>query len=789
MNAFLCKKRLLTAIAGLFFSYSSICQSNAGKITGRVVNADGLPAENLNIELKKAHRITNTDGNGRFVLSHLGALHDTLVISSVDLHSFIIPIDLTNAQTLDLGDIRLTYNIKELQNVEIKGRALRSYKSDYSFLATKTEAPVKDIPQSISTITKELIRDKMEFTKKDALDAAAGVTHYSGYDEYTIRGFRAENAGNINGLRGYNSTYTSSMLVNIERIEVIKGPVASLYGNGDPGGTINMVTKKPLDQQAYSIDLYGGSYNHFRAQGDMTGPLNTGKTLLYRFNAGYDNSRSFRDQSFNKAYQLAPSFSFIPNTRLKINVDFSLSHVSTVLDRGQPGLQDDPNLKSTPLNLTLSQPGDYLKETDLALIATASYKLGKNLSFNAGYLHYNTRQHVANHGFDDYITDDSVYLNFTKWKYNTTTNTLSDYFTYQTRTGRLDHKILLGYDFIRSRVDIDQSFYEQPDQFGDNSGIVGTFSLKGPIYLPRPVDQYEPSDKDNDETEVDGDVYYTHGVYVQDFISFHRWKFLAGLRQEFYRGSGDDGDEGIRQNILTWRAGVVYSLTPTISLYGSYNTGFDPFEASGTLQTFNEPLKPIRSSLAEIGAKTNLPGNKLSASIAVYRLLVQNVAVNANDISNPDLFVQQGQNRSIGGEFELNGNILPNLSVSLAYAYCKATITKSKISDDIGRTVENAPRNLSTSWINYSLNKGALKGLGISLGHVYAGQRNTLDEQTVLPAYFILNSSIHYQWKKFTVGVLVNNLTDRQYWIAAYNNVAKWPGAPRNMMANVGYRF
>src|ERR1700744_5446020 len=181
-----------------------------------------------------------------------------------------------------------------LQKGEITGSKSSSYKSNYSFFGNKTQTAILDIPQSISTVTKELIHDKMEFTLKDVADDVAGVNQESGYDEYTIRGFRAENARDINGLRGYNTTYTSPLLVNIERVEIIKGPTATLYGNCDPGGTINLVTKRPLADNAESVDVYAGSWNHFRAQADVTGPLNDQKTILYRFNIGYDKTNSFQ---------------------------------------------------------------------------------------------------------------------------------------------------------------------------------------------------------------------------------------------------------------------------------------------------------------------------------------------------------------------------------------------------------------------------------------------------------------------------------------------------------------
>ena len=272
---------------------------------------------------------------------NLPELQDTLMISSAESKTYMRPVSILQNETANLGEIHLTFNIGQLQDVEVRGRISHSYKSDYSFLGTKTQTALIDIPQSISTITKELIKDKMEFTLKDAADEAAGVNNYSGYDDYSIRGFKAENATLINGLRGYNTTYTSAMLVNVERIEVVKGPSATLYGNCDPGGTINLVTKKPLAQNEGEVSIGGGTWDHYRAQGDVTGPLNTNKTLLYRFNAGYDKTNSFRNQYFAKSYELAPSVSFIPNERIQLNVDFSLSHINTILDRGQPGFQND----------------------------------------------------------------------------------------------------------------------------------------------------------------------------------------------------------------------------------------------------------------------------------------------------------------------------------------------------------------------------------------------------------------------------------------------------------------
>ena len=769
---------------------SIFSQKSGGSISGSIITVNGEPVSGATITLQKLGKISITDTKGSFSLQHLPGLADSLIISYVGSNLYKQSVSLNKNESLNIGTIRLTYNIAQLQTVEMRGRLSQSYKSDYSFFGNKTETPIKDIPQSISTVTKELIHDKMEFSLKDAMDEVAGVNQYSGFDEYTIRGFRAENSRDINGLRGYNTTYTSAMLVNIERVEVIKGPTATLYGNCDPGGTINLVTKKPLEKTESEIDIYGGTWDHFRAQGDVTGSLNKSKTLLYRFNAGYDQTNSFINEQHAKSYETAPSLTYIPNDRLQINLDFSISHINTVLNWGQPGYENDPNLKATPISFSMSQQGDYLKETDIASIVTLSYKINKHLSFNSGYLHYSTSQDVANHGLQNYITPDSVNMYYTTWTYPTTTNTISNYFNYKFNTGAASHELILGYDFIKSTVSLNQQYYELPDQFGVGSGTVATFSLKNPQYINRPVSTYQLSTYDNDGTDVDDNIYHTQGAYVQDQISWNKWKFLVSLREEFYKGD-DVGDSAsdLAETVFLPRVGIVYAVTPNISAYATYNKGFDAFEASTSTQVFNQPFKPQISYVLEAGAKGNFFNDKLAASLAIYQLTLLNVAVSANDISNPNLYVQQGQNQSKGIEAEATGYILPNLSVNLSYAYCVAKVTVSDVQSQVGTPVENAPRNTSGSWIKYIFTKGAVKGLGIYVGHSAVGTRTTLDSTINLPSYVILSGGVNYKYKHFIIALNVNNITNEVYWMGAYNNVNKWPGAPRNFMINLGYKF
>ncbi len=761
-------------------------------ITGRIFSQNNIPAY-VTVQLKRQKKITETDNDGYFKLANVEPIEDTLVITSAESQTKLIGVNPLPGETRDLGNIALSFNVTQLQDIEVKGRTTHSYKSDYSFLGTKTESASIDIPQSISSITKELIQDRMDFTLKDVANEAAGVNNYSGYDDYSIRGFKAENARLINGLRGYNTTYTSAMLVNVERVEVVKGPSATLYGNCDPGGTINLVTKKPLPTQQTEINIGGGTWDHYRVSGDVTGPLNSNKTFLYRLNAGYDKTNSFRNQYFAKSYEAAPSLSFVPNDKIQLNVDFSLSNINTKLDRGQPGFQNSYSLQSTPVSLIASQPGDYLHETDYATNVLFSYKLNEHINFNSGYLNYITQQNVAEHGVQSYTTADSVNLYFSKWDYHTVTNTISNYFTFRFNTGKFTHQLLAGYDYIRSKVELDQEYYEDRNLFSEGSGIAATFSLKNPTYIARPVNKYSVSDYESDATDVDATVYHTHGIYLQEQISVHKWKLLLGLREEMYRAGDDEADstenDDDEENVFLPRVGLVYELKPNASLYASYNKGFDPFEASTSTQLFDAPFKPITSESFEAGAKANFFHNKASASIALYQLTLHNVAVNANNIANPDLYIQQGEDRSRGIETEINGNILTNLSVATSYSYCVAKVIKSKIASQEGMLVENAPKNESSSWIKYTFISGSLKNFSIAAGHSQVSRRNTLEQGLTLPGYIILNAGLRYAYKKFDIALNLNNIMNKTYWIGAYNNVNKWPGASRNFMMTAGYKF
>ncbi|RTL59456.1 MAG: TonB-dependent receptor [Sphingobacteriales bacterium] len=782
-------RRFRYLIYGLMFSNWIAAQSVTGLLKGKVILADGNPAV-ITLTLQVRRLAVVTDNKGFFSMELAGLEPDTLLIHTAESRWVRVPIAPDGRHLIDLGIIRLDMNITQLQDIEIIGRRTHSYKSDYSYLGTKFQSDMLGIPQSISSITKELIQDKMQLSLKEAAEDAAGVNAYSGFEEYSIRGFKAENAHLINGLRGYNSKYTSPMLVNIERIEVVKGPSATLYGNCDPGGTINLITKKPLDKTEGTFSVGGGSWNHFRSQVDVTGPLVKNKKWLYRINAGYDDTKSYRSRLFAKSYEVAPSLSFIPNEHFKLNVDYSVSHIKTVLDRGQPGFDNDFNLNATPISLMMNQANDELKETVRAMNMLLTYRPQKRFSFNSGFLHYVIKQDNEEHGIHSYITPDSVNLYFTKWSYHTITNTFTNYFTFRFNTGKPDHHLVGGYDITRSKVELQQEYYERADLFGIDRGVATTLSLKNPRYPVLDKSRYTGSDYDSDYSDVEPTRYTTQGIYLQDQIHWNKLQFLLGLKEEIYEADEKKSTaKDDKEYVFLPRIGIVYQPRANYSLYATWNNGFDPFEASASTQVFRDPFKPVTSEVLETGIKANLFKNKLTASLSVYRLTLHHVAVNANDIANPDLFIQQGVARSAGVEAEANGKLLPDLSIAVSYAFCNAKLVEAIDPSQSGKPLENAPKHSSNTWMKYTFSKGPLKGFSISAGHTQVSSRNTLTAGLRLPGYLLLHVGIQFTRKKFTLSVILNNLTDKTYWLSAYNNVSKWPGAPRNVMTGLTFRF
>lgn len=765
----------------------------AQQIEGYVKNASGSPVAFANVILKGTSKGATTDEAGYYRIENMAPGKCLVQVSAIGFSSQNKEIETVTGQQLTL-DFQLTENFTELQAVEFMGRKETSYKSDYSFAATKTQTAIKDIPQTISTVTKELITDQQSYRLKDVVKSVAGINQFSVYDDITIRGFRnsGSNGRLLNGLRTNNNFWQSPLLINIERVEVIKGPASAMFSNTNPGGTINMVTKKPLEEEHIGLNFTVGSWNTLRTTVDFTGPLTDDKKVLYRLNLGYENSESFRDYTPAKTMVVAPTVTFIPTENTRFNIDLVYTQNNGVLDRGRPVRKGEQDLLATPFNLTLTQPGDFLNLNDLSLSFSLNQKITKNISFNSSYMKYRHGQALQEHRIQSYINPDSIELRFSDRFVKAYFDNVTNYLTGKFITGQLDHQVLVGYDYIY----YDNEFIEQ-NAVGAAGGLEN-FSLKNPKNFKRPVANYilRPASYNR------RNFYSTHGLYVQEQVSFGKFKALLGLRQEYYRIPKEDTNikkfnKEDLQSYLLPRVGLIYSVLPNINIYGNYSEGYEPQGATSNLNpNAGGPFDPLIGKLMEVGAKGEFFGRGLFAGLSVYEITQNNILVSANNPAQPELLEQRGQERARGVEFETAGQLLPNLSVNVTYAYNDAQITESNNELLIGLEKENAPLHNSSSWVKYTFNKGKLAGLGVAIGHSQNSVRRTFatypNEPTrylMLPTYVVFNSAIFHSVDKFRLAININNLTDEKWFAGGYNFERNFPGAPRNYLLSFGYTF
>lgn len=787
-----------------------LCSSNnaaaqQGSVTGTVNDRQsGELLTGINVGVEGTRKGGSTDEDGQFQIKEMAAGNYTLVFSAVGYAEKKIDVRIREGQQTVL-EVILEPGLLELQEVEIIGRSDQSYKNDYSFAATKTATLTKNIPQAISVVTKELLVDQQAYRLSETAKNISGMNQFSGYNDLVMRGFRSGSGNDrlLNGLRGGFGFWNQPLTPHLERVEVIKGPASALFANTNPGGTVNMVTKKPLEINKQSLGFTTGSFNTYRATADFTGPMNEERSLLYRLNLGYEDAGSFRTLQFNDTHLIAPSISFIPSAKTRVNVDMVYSHNKTRLDRGQPIFNQSDDLTSTPVEFSLSQPSDYMDLTDFYVTASLNHEFSENLSLNVSYLKFKYNEDLEEHRTSNaFLPGDSTMLQmgYIRRQQEQHTNSLSTYLVSKLRTGAVQHKMLLGFDYIQIDDNRTQIGARGDDFFiadGDTTegGGVANFDLENPTYtIERNPETYtanwisQPWQKDPTRT-------YTYGVYLQNQMEIgDRLQVLLGLRQEFYtnRLNSEDGFEYIDQNKLLPRAGVVYSISDQVNAYGTYTEGFEPQDAV-TLQDpeiYGGPFDPLTSRMVEGGFKTELFNKRLLASLALYQITQNNILVSANTPGNPNLLEQRGQERSRGFEIDMSGSLTRYLALNANYAFNVAEITESDDESIIGRIKENAPRHQGGLWVKYTFSEeGALSGIGLSAGTNFVAGRNTFERSLQLPGYTVFDAAVHYTVNRFKIAVNVNNVFDKTYWEGGYNYGRIYPGEPRHFLANISYSF
>lgn len=794
-------------------------------IKGRIVNADNQPLAFVTIQAGKAGTQTNEQGDYTLTITHPGKLN--IQFSSVGFETANRSVSLQEGETRIIN-ITLNPSGETLQNVEIIGRKETGYKNSNSFIGTKTATPLKDVPQAITYVTKELMTDQQAMRVGEIVKNMSGVNQYTFYDDITIRGFRVSGGQTatqlVNGMRTITGFWKQSITNYLERVEVLKGPSSALYGNASPGGTLNRVTKKPLTENRQTLSFSTGSFNTLRAFADFTGPMNESKTLLYRLNIGYENAQSFRDLQFDKNIIVAPSISFLPTPKTRINFDLVVNQSNSRLDRGQP-VFGNGSIYTVPTSRALSMVNDYLNETNLMITTALNHKFTENFQFNIGYLKTGWEEDLLEHrSANTYAKDSSgniiptlVEMQVFNRKRKMYADNLSAYFTWNIATGRLNHKLVFGYDYAQAKTpwgasQLGASGYRNNTNTGAsayNPAQPSRFLYETVNGIKRPVPNvphfdltatspYQIMDMSKyfyTKAAFDPTFYNVNGIYLQDQLQFGKFQALLGLRWDQYRDKINylkSTEQTVTQDAFIPRIGLVYSATKAINVYATWAKGYSP-QTAASLSNPNAggPFDPQYSELIEAGTKSEWFNQRLAVTASVYRIRLQNVLYNAGVAGQPDLLRQVGEVTAKGAEFEASGSITPNWNLIVTYSYNDAAISKSLKQEEIGVAQPNAPKHQGSFWTKYSIRGGKFDGIGFGFGGNFVTKRNTditKLEQT-LPSYALLNAALYYRVNKFQVQFNLNNVLNKTHWVGGYDYLRLFPGAPRNWLATVGYTF
>lgn len=685
-----------------------------------------------------------------------------------------------------------------LKDVKVKAnreKQANRFKAETSSTGSKTEMALRDIPQSVSVVKKELIQSQNAFSLRDALKNVSGLTIAAGEggrtgDSITLRGFAASSDQYLDGVKD-NGQYNRDTFF-IERAEVLKGASSILFGRGATGGVINQVAKKPTGKTGITGGFTYGLYDFKRTSLDAESAY---KDLSARLNFMYQDAGSFRDYNSTNRWGIAPSFALklTPDTDLSLN----LLHQEEegVFDYGVPMYKGRP--ADVPINTFYGFADNRLMDTDVNVATVAlTHRFNSDFSVKNSVRVGEYERKYLTHLFSGAATGSgsNATINRTQaLRLNTQENVYN-------QTDFVFKKPLLG--FNNTLMFGSEFGWEDYDFKSKNSFRANGTSTTFPISIFNPVSARSTAllaDDFSGKLATDRATHaQTYAGYVLDqFEITPEWKLLAGTRYDVFEAQQEDrlGVANFESSVDQWspRGGIVWQPTKAQSYYFSYGKSFNPSAESLSLSANNTNLPPEQNHNYEIGAKLDFFDNRLSATAALFRLEKTNARTTSP--LDPNLQILAGEQRTDGFELGLAGEILPKWDVSVTYAYLDAEITKSNSTavgsvsgltkSFQGMTSTNVPEHSGVAWTSYRLTDNWEIGGGV----FYATDRyaDSVNE-AVLPGYARLDAVVAYHQKHYDVQLNVFNLTDTVYYESGQQNSAL-PGTPVTGQLSVNFKY
>nr|WP_245829100.1 TonB-dependent siderophore receptor [Novosphingobium mathurense] len=666
------------------------------------------------------------------------------------------------------------------------------------------DVPLAEIPQSVQQIDGKMLQD-LNITRLDtALDLASGIARQNNFgglwDAFAVRGFAGDEnfpsgflVNGFNGGRGYGGPRDAS---NIERIEVLKGPNGAVFGRGEPGGTVNIITKKAtLDSTFGSFAASAGSFSTYRVEGDYNLAL-TDKVAI-RLNGAAQDAGSFRDTVDSNKIVASPSVLFEPSSSTSISYEMEFVDQEVPFDRGVVAV--DGVLGLIPRSTFLGEPGDGpTKVKVLGHQVQFQQDIAKDWVFLAGFGYRDTK-------FRGYSSDPELagsrqtleetgnYLSRQRRHrdYNTTNLVFRGEISGKLYTGSIAHHVLVGADWDRFKINLNQMRF-RPSPYTAGTPITAAnnaIDIYNPVYgqLPIPTSTIQ----DSRETQK------SWGVYFQDQIDItDAFKIRGGGRYDHFRQEIVNNLNGTTTIVVKKRfsptIGALYQLTDTLSVYASYGTGFRP---NSGIDFAGNPFAPETSKSYEAGLRFVSPNNMITATLAAYTMKKNNILT--SDPVNAGFSLAAGKARSRGIEADVNAKLPGGLNVFATYAYTDAVWTSAALDVSFGLNIQpgdpliNIPKHAANLLVTKEFDLGDAGVVTIGGGVNYTSKR--LGETGIdfyLPDYTLVRALASYAPSDgVKLSVDATNLFNVTYYPASYHRYWVSPGQPRAVTFRVDFSF
>jgi catecholate siderophore receptor len=691
-------------------------------------------------------------------------------------------------------------DVIELEELEVSAprisdQATQGYQTKKSRTATKTETDLIDVPQSITVITPELMKDMSIQSMSEAVQYVPGVQFSQGEGNRDAVNFRGAGVVTgdffLDGVRDDIETYRD--FYNTERIEVLKGSNAMIFGRGGSGGVINRVSKEASWSPTRALSLSYGAFDHRRATIDIGDSMS--ESVAFRMNAVAEDSDSYRDGVNIERYGITPTFTIKPSESAKIVISAEYFDDKHIGDRGQASVRSNSsvgvNYKNRPFDISNEdQVFGSARLSPNGTETTAFNVMFENVFNNGITLRNRTRYANYDKFYENVFASSSVNpangnFTFSAYRNDTDRENLINQtdLTYTLKLGSVEHQLLGGIELAKQDT-------RDIRRVQNGSETIGTLNVSSPVYTGSINYNGKSRDRQSD-TDITA-------FYLQDQITLSpQWQVILGARHDKFAVDFTNLLNGDRiqttDNKVSPRAGLIFKPIENLSLYASYSQTFVPRAGDqlNGLTVTNAALSPEKFINHEIGAKFDLTP-ALSLSAAVYQLQREDMAItDPNNVSSTILV--DGQ-ESKGVEFGISGNITDQWSMFGGVAVQKGEITEQQGASTSailkGAETAQTPRRTFSLWNRYDINAIWGVALGIvSRSAMYAAVP-TASQSTILPGFTRYDAAIYAKLSdQLQLQINLENLTNKEYAASAHNNNNIVPGSPLTGRATLTYNF